>query len=46
LDSGNVGFSQAIDLTALPFGSNKAIVAFDDAGQSFIFDKGRVIVII
>lgn len=45
LDSGNVGFSQAIDLTALPSGTYKVILAFDDAGQKYVCDKERAIVI-
>ena len=45
LDSGNVGFSQAIDLSALPAGQYQVVVTFDDAGQSYSCEKGRMIVI-
>lgn len=43
VDSGNVGFSQAVDLTALPTGQYHLLVTFEDAGQAFVCDKGRVI---
>lgn len=43
VDSGNVGFSQAVDFRALPAGQYHLVVSFRDAGQAYFCDKGRVI---
>lgn len=43
VDSGNVGFSQAVDFKSLPTGQYHLLVTFKDAGQAYACDKGRVI---
>lgn len=42
-DSGNVGFSQAVDFSALPTGQYHVLVTFQDAGQAYFCDKGSMI---
>jgi hypothetical protein len=43
VDLGNVGFSQAVDFSALPTGQYHLLVTFRDAGHAYLCDKGRMI---
>lgn len=43
VDSGNVGFAQAVDFSALPEGVYHMLVTFQDDGQAYSCDKGRKI---
>lgn len=43
VDSGNVGFSQAVDFRTLPVGIYRVLVTFEDTGQGYSCDKGRMI---
>lgn len=41
--SGDVGFSQEVQMGALPAGAYHVLVTFQDAGRSYSCDKGRVV---
>lgn len=43
IDSGNVGFSQAVNFKAIPRGQYHVFVTFKDAGQVYSCDKGSMI---
>lgn len=42
-DSGDVGFTQAVNFSTLPVGIYHMLVTFQDAGQAYSCDKGRKI---
>ncbi|MFC5526997.1 hypothetical protein ACFPPA_14755 [Rhodanobacter ginsengisoli] len=43
VDSGNVGFTQAVDFKSLPAGQYHLLVTFKNAGQAYACDKGSII---
>lgn len=45
VDSGDIGFVQAVDLSMLPAGEYQVSVAFEDGGEAYSCEKGRMIVL-
>ena len=43
VDTGNAGFNELLDLTGIPSGRYRLSLDFDDLGQSYTCDNGRVI---